>query len=282
MSVSWAQLLDRIETLPSLPAVLLEVMDLLGDPRVPVGRVAAALRQDPALTADLLRLVNSSFFGLSRQITTVTEAVGLLGTEAIRQLCLTAAVFRLLPTATTPGFSPALLCAHSLATGVAASLLAHRAGRAETEALFVAGLLHDVGKLVELHALPAEFTTALAVARDHDVPLHTAEQWCWGFTHAEVGRMLAERWRFPAPLGTIIAGHHDPAQAVDAPWETVVVHVANSLAHALHLGESGNDDAVPPLAPGAWVVLGLGETDLESLLADLDEQVRRVLADATK
>ena len=280
MRSQWNHLLDRIEALPSLPPVLLRVTELLQDAHASTGMVAQAILRDPALTADVLRLVNSSFYGFPRRITTVTEAVTLLGAEAIRQLLLTAGVMHVLAGRETPEFSPTRLWAHSFATGVGAGLLARKAQRPQPEELVVAGLLHDVGKLVESQIFPAEFTAALAVARAEDVPLHTAERWLLGFTHTEAGQALAEKWRFPTRLAEILAVHHAPDQAREAPWEAAAVHVADALAQALSLGESGTD-AVPPLAAGAWDALGLPQALLAPLLEELDGHVRPVLTDVT-
>jgi len=279
MRSQWDHLLDRIEALPSLPPVLLRVTTLLQDPRASTAMLARAILHDPALTADLLRLVNSSFYGFPRRITTVTEAVALLGGEAIRQLLLIAGVMNVLTRSETPGFSPSHLWVHSLATGVGAGLLARRAQRAQPEELVVAGLLHDVGKLVEFQIFPEEFAAALAVAREQDVSLQTAEQWLLGFTHTEAGHALAEKWRFPTRLAEVVATHHAPAQAREAPWDVAAIHVADALAQALHLGDNGTD-AVPPLAEGTWDTLDLPQAMLEPLLEELDGQVRKTLTDA--
>jgi len=269
-------LLEQIDALPSLPPVLLRVANLIRNPATSALQLASAILEDQALTARLLRLVNSPFYGFPRQIATVTETLTILGFRPVQHLLLTATVVDLLQAEETPEFSPFGLWQHAVGTAVAARLLARTAGYEAHEAVFVAGLLHDVGKLIQHQCLRPEFLEALALAREGDLPLHEAETRVWGFDHTQVGRALLAAWRLPAELCEAVGCHHRPSLARQAQWESAIIHVADILAHALGLGASG-EDVVPPPEEAAWEWLGVPLTALEPLLLEIEAQHQALL-----
>ncbi len=264
-------LVQQIGSLPTLPSVLMQVTDLVNNPKTSAFQLSRVILQDQALTARLLRLVNSPFYGFPRRIATVTEALAILGFYQVRNLLLTVTVVDLLSAEETPEFSPMQLWEHSVGTAVAAGLLARHVCPQDREELFVAGLLHDVGMLVEFQFLRKAFLQALARSRDEDTPIRVAEHQLLGFSHDQVGRLVAEQWKLPVTLTEAIACHHRPDLAQAAKRESAIVHMADILCHALALG-SGGDEAVPPLDEEAWLRLRLPVTVLESLLSELEEQ----------
>ncbi|MFB3819143.1 MAG: HDOD domain-containing protein [Candidatus Methylomirabilales bacterium] len=265
------RLLEHIDSLPSLPTVVLRVNDLMSNPKTSALQLSRLILDDQALTARLLRLVNSPFYGFPRRIATVTEAVTILGFQPVRNLLLTATVVDVLGGEEHAEFSPASLWEHALAAGVAAGLLARSMRYEDREEVFVGGLLHDVGKLVLFQFLRRDFLRALGHARAADVPLRVAEQKLLGFTHDHVGQLLAERWRLPVRLSEAIGHHHRPERAPIAKREAALVHLGDILARALALG-SGGDDAVPALQAEAWARLGLPPAVLGPLLDELEGQ----------
>jgi putative nucleotidyltransferase with HDIG domain len=258
-----AKLVQQIGSLPTLPTVVL--------PKTSALQLSRVILDDQALTARLLRLVNSPFFGFPQRIATVTEAITILGFHQVRNLLLTTSVVDLLSPVETPGFSPAKLWEHSIGTAVAAGLIARYTRHEDREELFVAGLLHDVGKLVEFQLLRKEFLEALRVARTEDIPIRVAEQRVLGFSHDQAGRLLAEQWKLPIRLTEAVAFHHQPDLAQVAKREASIVQLANILCRALALG-SGGDDAVPPLDRETWARLRLPLTVLDPLIAELEER----------
>jgi putative nucleotidyltransferase with HDIG domain len=271
MRLSLDTLVRQIGSLPTLPTVLQRVIELVNNPKTSAIQLARIILDDQALTARLLRLVNSPFYGFPRRISTVTEAVTILGFHAVRNLLVTASVVDLLQGEETADFSPTRLWEHSIATAVGAGLLARFSRSEDREEAFVAGLLHDVGKLVVYQVYPEEWLRSLATARRDDVPLSVAELRVLGFTHDQVGRLLTEHWKLPVRLGEAIACHHRPDNAQSARKEAAVVHIADIFSRALALG-SGGDDSVPPASEAAWSRLGLGEDVLDSLMIELEEQ----------
>lgn len=271
MATKLDHLVQQIGSLPTLPSVIVRVNEQVANPKTSALDLARTILEDQSLTARLLRLVNSPFYGFPRRIATVTEAVTILGFAPVRSLLLTASVVDLLVGEETPDFSPTGLWEHSVGAAVGAGLLARYTRHEDREEVFVAGLLHDVGKLVLFHFLTKEFLAVLETSRREDIPIRTAEQRLLGFTHDQVGRLLAERWKLPVRLSEAIGCHHRPDLAQVGKREAALVHVAEALTRALGLG-SGGDDAVPMLEPECWRRLGLQTTILEPLMIELEEQ----------
>jgi HD-like signal output (HDOD) protein len=271
MATKLDHLVQQIGSLPTLPSVIVRVNEQVANPKTSALDLARTILEDQSLTARLLRLVNSPFYGFPRRIATVTEAVTILGFAPVRSLLLTASVVDLLVGEETPDFSPTGLWEHSVGAAVGAGLLARYTRHEDREEVFVAGLLHDVGKLVLFHFVTKEFLAVLETSRREDIPIRTAEQRLLGFTHDQVGRLLAERWKLPVRLSEAIGCHHRPDLAQVGKREAALVHVAEALTRALGLG-SGGDDAVPMLEPECWRRLGLQTTILEPLMIELEEQ----------
>jgi putative nucleotidyltransferase with HDIG domain len=257
--------------------VLLRVADLIQNPATSAAQLSDVILEDQALTARLLRLVNSPFYGFPRQISTVTETLTMLGFRPVQNLLITASVVDLLGAEEIPEFSQVGLWQHAVGTAVAARLLARSAGHDGQESVVVAGLLHDVGKQVQLLCAPEEFVEALTLAKTEDIPLHEAERRVWGFDHCRVGRALLESWKLPARLCEAVARHHHPGAAEQAQWESAIIHVADILAHSMELGASG-EEAVPTPEESAWEWVGAPLSTLEPLMIEIEEQHRELLS----
>jgi putative nucleotidyltransferase with HDIG domain len=266
-------LLEQLGSLPTIPSIIMRVTDLVNNPKTSALQLARVILDDQAMTARLLRLVNSPFYGFPRRIATVTEAITILGFHQVRNLLLTTSVVDLLSAEETAEFSPAKLWEHSVAVGVASGLLARQIRHEDREEVFVAGLLHDVGKLVEFQLLRKDFGEVLALAWAEDIPIRAAEQRVFGFAHDQAGRLLTEQWKLPIRLTEAIACHHRPDLAQTAKREAAIVHLADILARTIGLG-SGGDDAVPPLDAEAWHRLKLPMSALDPLLVQVEEQYR--------
>jgi putative nucleotidyltransferase with HDIG domain len=263
--------MQQVGSLPALPLVLMRINDLVNNPKTSALELSRVILEDQALTARLLRLVNSPFYGFPRRIATVTEALTILGFHQVRNLLLTVTVVDLLGGEETAEFSPMRLWRHAVGTAVAAGLLARQVCPEDREGMFVAGLLHDVGKLVECEYLREEFMKALLLARAEDMPMRAAEQRVLGFSHDQVSRLLANQWKLPIRLTEAMTCHHRPDLAQAARREAAIVHLADILCHALGLG-SGDLDAVPSLDEEAWKRLRLPLGVLEPLMAELEEK----------
>lgn len=266
------RLIAKVDDLPTLPRTVLRITEMVNDPRASARDLARIITDDQVLTARLLKLVNSSFYGFPQRVSTVTGAIVLIGFDAIRNLLLTTSVFDLFPSRTSRDRRhQEALWDHSLGCAIGAKAIGEVLRYEKLEELFVAGLLHDIGKIVAMTLLPEAFARITQRAIQDRLLIATAEAEALGCTHADIGRLLAQRWNLPAKLITLIERHHDPAAAGAWAVEASVVHVADILTRALGLG-SGGDDTMPSLDRSAWELLKLKTGSLDGIMATmLDE-----------
>jgi putative nucleotidyltransferase with HDIG domain len=266
------RLIARVEDLPTLPRTVLRITEMVNDPRASARDLSRIITDDQVLTARLLKLVNSSFYGFPQRVSTVTGAIVLIGFDAIRNLLLTTSVFDLFPSRTSKDRRiQESLWDHSLGCAIGAKAIGEALRHERLEELFVAGLLHDIGKIVEMTVLPDPFSRITARVAEGRLLMAAAEAEILGCTHSDVGRLLAQRWNLPAKLISLIEHHHNPPAAGAWAVEASIVHLADILARALGLG-SGGDDRIPRLDPAAWELLKLKIASLDSIMAGmLDE-----------
>ena len=228
------QLVGRMDHLPSVPSVYTDIVKLLQRPDATIEEVGHIISRDIAMTANILKLVNSAFFGGSRPISTPAEATACLGLETIRSLVLCINAFSQFEGAELKTFSLEALSAHSLETAAAAKALA-RAENLEPRRLdesFTGGLLHDIGKLVLAVNFPDLFKDALEKAARERRDLCLLEKETFGATHADVGGYLLGLWGLPAPVVEAIALHHTPSQTKETGFTPLAaVHIANVLVN---------------------------------------------------
>jgi len=273
------EVLQKIHALPSLPAVVLELLSSLDQENVNLDTLARKISLDQALTAKTLRLANSSFYGMQRQVTTIGEAIAVLGIQTVRNLATTAALIGSFPGDTSNAFDFITFWRHAIGTALCARSLAAQLGL-NPEQAYIAGLLHDIGRLV----LATQFTSHYAAMAGPDgvntADITQAERAVLGLDHAMVGEALARHWKFPDLIQQAIAQHHAPeAQHThDIPALARVIHVANALAHALDV-PTGQDSALPhlPHLPRFEVTtrehLGLNEAMLLTVFQEAQSQL---------
>ncbi len=270
------KVLDRVDDLPTLPRTVLKIMELVNDPGASAKDLAGVVRDDQVLTARLLRLVNSSFYGFPQRISTVTGAIVLLGFDAIRSLLLTTSVVEIFSRGTRSNRMQAeKLWDHSLGCAVGAKTIGEKTGYDKVEELFVAGLLHDIGKIVEMTYLESKYMEICSLVQSEDLLIQEAEQAVLGFTHAEVGKLLAEKWNLPAKLISVVACHHDPSTAGRFTREAAVVHVADIFTRAIDIGWGG-DRKMPSLDRAAWDFTGLEIEQAGLVLREMDAEYEDV------
>ncbi len=267
----------QLQRLPAFSPAIRYLITIMRDPKTSALDVAKAIMKDQALTTRLLRLVNSPYYAFSRRIGTVTEAILLLGFSAVRSLMLTLGVADLFPTDSKTGVASVCLWRHAASTAIAASLLAREVRNAGREDLFVAGLLHDIGKLVELQLLRGRFLATVDLTREASISMREAEQRLLGFDHAQVGYEVASVWGFPEPLREAIRHHHEPTAASTAGREADVVHAADLLAHSLGVA-APLEHCAPVADEQVWDRLGLEPNCLDALAGEMDSRYRELLS----
>jgi HD-like signal output (HDOD) protein len=265
------ELLTRDLTVPSLPKVCLRLNEAVENPRTSTLEIAEIISSDSALTARLLRLVNSSFYGFPAKIETPSQAIMIIGTAHLCDLAFTTSIARLFRNIPADLVSMDSFWRHSIACGLAARILASHRHEPNVERFFVAGTLHDIGRLVIYQQVPHLARQALLRCRADADLLHLVERSVIGVDHSAVGGALLRHWALPQSLVESVAWHHDPLEAQRHPLEAAIVHVADIVAQALHLGTSG-ERYVPPLSPAAWDLLDLPVTMMATVVDEVDEQ----------
>jgi len=257
--------------LGSPPLVYRRLMEVINHPRGGAGDVANVIREDTALTARLLKLVNSAFFAFPKKIETVSQAVSVVGTSQVRDLALATSVTDLFKGIPSDLIDVEDFWKHSLAVGVAARVIAGLRSEANIERFFVAGILHDVGRLVFLLRAPEKTREVIVRARQREALLFETEREMFGFDHGRMGGTLMDHWKMPDALREAIRLHHEPHRAERYPIEAATIHVADVVATGLQMGSSG-ERYVPPISAGAWAKLGVDPGMMGFVVEDVERQ----------
>lgn len=267
LPTSLKEFTQDIDHLVSLPSVGVRINEVISDPNSTAGDIGKLISQDPALAARVLRIANSPAYGLSAQITTITRAVSIIGTQFIRDLVLATSTISAFKDIPNELVSLENFWDHSLYCGIAARLLAEQRGMKHAETEFLAGLLHDIGQLVIFRKQPVEARRAvlLSVEGPDDLALHKAEQTVFGFDHAQVGAELMRHWHFPPLLVACVEYHHAPQDAPQFQVEVALVHIANSIATLAEINSVSEEDAVRTEAM-AWELTGLSKDVIEPMV----------------
>jgi putative nucleotidyltransferase with HDIG domain len=269
------QLVDGVQDLPSLPAVVMELLSSIEQDNIDISVLAKKVSYDQALTAKTLRLANSSSLGLQVKVATIQQAITFLGFQATRNLITAAAVTGCFPNGLCPGFNDKAFWRHSIATAVCARSLARRL-RFNQDVAFTAGLLHDIGRLVLVTGHPQAYSEVLAWSDKEDSDWEAAERAVLGVDHVDAGIALAEHWNFSDTMRQAIAWHHAP-ETLGAGFLAAIVHVANAVVHALDLaGEE--QELVPTLSSVAWDAMGLNEEAYLDLFRETEQQLEEMSA----
>ncbi len=266
------EVLKKIYTLPSLQTVVMELLVSIDQDEVNVGALALKIAQDQALTAKTLRLANSSFYGMERQITTMDEAIATLGFRTVRSVVTAAALTGFFANSTPNAFEIVPFWRHAIATAVCARELAPYL-KLNPEHAYTTGLLHDIGRLVLATQFQPHYEATMAYRTQQDCSLLDAERTVLGLDHAVVGQALTRHWKFPETIQQALASHHSPLGLMPKPMQMIVI-AADAIAHALDLSQDPHD-AVPSLPPGLWTHLGVQDGELIQVFARVESQFAR-------
>jgi putative nucleotidyltransferase with HDIG domain len=258
----------------TIPDVITKLRRMMDSPQVSAATVGDEISKDQVLAAKVLRLVNSGFYGFRTPITTITQAMVLLGFDVVKTLVLSASVLDILELMNK---FVSGLWEHSLATARVANALGERLRLPNPEEIAVAGLLHDLGKIIIAQRFPGEDREIRAVVERKGCLPMDAEREVLGATHAEVGMWLLRKWGLPAKLVNPIAFHHAFSPSREFADRTAIVHLADVICRARGFG-SADDERVPPLSAEAWVFLKVSMADVEAIYEQLDDELLAVPA----
>lgn len=255
-----------VKDLPTLPTVLDEVTELVQDPSSSTDQIAKVISKDQVLSAKVLKMVNSPIYGFPRRIGTIQHALVLLGFNVIRGLIISTSVFDIMAK------NMMGLWEHSLGCATACAGIAKQAGLKDPEEYSVAGLLHDLGKLVSIIQLPEIKDEVDALVLEKDITYYQAEREVMGFAHDRINAWLADHWNLPLRLREGLVWHHRPKSAQHYPDVACVVHLGDFLSRVFQVGNSG-DDQINHLDKYIFKVLKLRQEDLEKSLDHLDREL---------
>ncbi len=237
------QINEYIDRMPSLSTTVTRVLEICNKPNTSPNDLNRVISLDPVLTGQVLKLINSAYYSLPNQITSLTRAIIMLGLNTVKNLALSTAILGTLKKSEAGMvMSMDAFWTHSICVGVTAKALAHRKGVHVTmlEEFFVAGLLHDLGKIPMCARFSGEYEEVIELAVLEQGPLERAELLVFGFDHGEVGGMIAEKWQLNDPLVESLRYHHEPAMTQEHKQIVSYVALANLYANVYELGGGGN------------------------------------------
>lgn len=257
--------------LPDAPEIILDFNKVLENPLSSIHDIAEVLQRSPSLTALLLKLANSAFYGFPSKVDTISRAVALIGTREINALILGINVMRQFHDISKELVDMSAFLKHSLSCGILSRILAAQAKARHTERLFVAGLLHDLGRLIWYKYFPEQAKLLLKMANMTGRSLYEIENRCLGISHEEIAKHLIRKWNFPVSLINSIVYHHRPSDSPD-PLGASIVHLADITVNAIGLGHSG-ERIIPRFEPKAWEVVQIVPSGLKRAIDQTLQQL---------
>jgi len=268
-------LLDGLDTLISLPEVAIQVNKVAENPDSTAEDMGKVISQDPALSARMLRIANSSVYGLSKEVDSISRAVTLLGMSEIRNLVLSSTVSKAFDGLLNDLISIQDFWHHSLYCGLLSQQLAKQAGLRTSDSLFVAGLLHDIGQLVMFNRESEKSHQAILMLTDviDDMDMHEAEERVFGFDHMQVGAQLIRKWQLPALFEECVEFHHTPDQSTQYPQEVAIVHIANAVAVMAEFDAVDEEYEIPHIDASAWEQAKVNREELFTVISDAQNHI---------
>lgn len=277
----WKPILEKLSDIPTLPVVATRVTELINDPNSSSGDIADVLKKDQVLTAKVLKLINSPYYGIPGEVTDVKRALAYLGFNTLAQLVLSISVIGAFAENNPTRFSMQEFWKHALGTAVASEIIAKKTGYPKPEECFTCGLLHDIGKIVLLKIAPEEFLRVVQLAEQEKLSFYEAERRLEVPNHGYLGEYIANQWRLPMVIRMSIRYHHNDVRKMDTILDSVkpavqIVALANEIVVKEAIGYSGNASG-GNINPDLLSPLGLTESDIKAIA----EKVRENFDNAT-
>lgn len=281
MLITAEQMVGAIEDLPTIPAVALQVIQLLDNPNVQIEEIADLMLTDQVMTARIIKLVNSPVFRPSQEITSLKRALIYLGLRHIREVALTTSFISAFEDS-SGAFDVSLFWEHSFGVGMLSKIIAEKIGYADTDKAYISGIIHDIGEVFLSHYQREKFQEVLDLIQGKPIKLYDAEAQILGTTHCEIGLCIAKAWSFPASYCEVIACHHTPNLAKEDRALCAIVNLADLFCSVRDLNYGGREWVSFSLQEEeAWQLLKkelprLLELDVERLCYELDDAIPAV------
>lgn len=274
------ELIKKIQDLPTVSTVAMQINDEIKKESLTAKSLAALVNQDPSLTAKLLKLSNSAYYGLVRQVTTMEKAVTVLGLNAVQSMAMTISIYKVFKAGPVEFDFPGLWL-HSLGCGVAAKNLMLAGSPQLADQAFVCGVIHDVGKIAIADKLPEELAAMMALIQEKQMSQAAAEDEVLGFSHQKIGGRMASFWNFPDNYVFAVKSHHKtfPLKEQDDPDAVSLaeaVMVGNKIARALAFGKSSNP-AREQVTPQELEAFGISGTSLAKIIQQIKDDFKEFI-----
>lgn len=268
-------LLEYIKKMPALPTSIGKVMEVCNDPTSSAADLSRVISLDPVLMGRVMQLINSAYYGLNQKITSLVRAIIMLGLNTVKNLALSTAVLGAVSSKRSKVISMEDFWMHSLSVGVTAKLIAKKRGVStrNLEEFFVAGLLHDIGKIPFINQAPNEYSNAISFSKEVSISLWEGEHHQLSCTHTEIGEMIATNWQLNENLAHSIAHHHEIYNGSHQEMVCTIA-AANYFTNVKEMGFSGN--TAPHIHEAVMSSLEISFQDLENL----EEEIREAIANA--
>lgn len=278
----WKPILEKLNDIPTLPAVATKVTELINNPNSSSAEIAEVLKKDQVLTAKVLKLINSPYYSIPGEVTDVKRALAYLGFNTLAQLVLSVSVITAFSGNKDAKFSMRQFWQHALGTAVASEIIAKKIGYPKPEECFTCGLLHDIGKIVLLKVAPTEFLKLITLTEKEKISFFEAERRLDIPSHGYLGEYIADKWRLPMVIRMSIRYHHVDVSKMETMLDSIkpavqIVALANQIVVKENIGYSGNASG-GEITPGLLLPLGLTPEDVAPITERIKKEVDNAAA----
>ncbi len=265
---------DSIEKMPPLSPVVHKIIRVANDVTSSAQNLTDVIQLDPVLTAKVIRMVNSAYFGLPQEIKSLKHAVVMLGINTIKNVALSSALMGQIALKKQGELDGESFWKHSLGVGVASKLIARKLGVDEkfTEEYFIAGLIHDIGKVLINNFFPDEMNEIVQLSAEKKGAINDLEKMKLGLSHEDIGVAIGKKWNFENNLLYAVGRHHDPVVKGESAIFCMIVCIADTFAKVMKIGFSGNS-VIEPVPDEIWGILNINEEDVFDALSTLNNEI---------
>ena len=272
--ITLVKLLEKIKEMPPLPQSVTQILEISKSTKSSAQDLAKVFERDPALAANILKIANSSSYGFTRKISTMTHAIVCLGLDTVKSIALTSSTQEMLNNE-IPAYDleKGMLLQHSITCATCARIIAQRIGYKDCEEAYTAGLLLDIGKVILSRFAEDQFNQIIEKTKDDKTPFNIAEQEVLGFDHPRIGGRIIKKWNLPPILIEAVQYHHQPEKAEINKTLTYIGHFADVISDMLGIG-LGSDGLMYVFEENTLDVFGLSKEDMESIMSELVDKIQ--------